>query len=177
MPCAKAMVAKVCGEDQVKKLNTVSLSNNTIRRRVDDMAEDILVQMTDEVNSSQVFSSIRWVHGCQQLCCSAGIQSLRSFRHDQRGNPLCENLTTTTKGEDMFNTFFGEQRTRLASCLPSGSWRCTSHDGCSTRLQRFKKKKETRAYKSISAPFISILSDARHCQLPWKQFWTMLSES
>jgi len=59
MPCAKAMVAKVCGEDQVKKLNTVSLSNNTIRRRVDDMAEDILVQMTDEVNSSQVFSSIR----------------------------------------------------------------------------------------------------------------------
>ena len=41
MPCAKAMVAKLCGEDQAKKLSVVPLSNNTIRRRVDDMAEDI----------------------------------------------------------------------------------------------------------------------------------------
>ena len=41
LPCVKAMVAKVCGEDQVRKLNTACLSNNTIRRRVDDMAEDI----------------------------------------------------------------------------------------------------------------------------------------
>ena len=48
----------VCGDDQVKKLNTVSMSNNTIRRQVDDMAEDILAQMIDVVKCSQVLSSI-----------------------------------------------------------------------------------------------------------------------
>ena len=37
MPCAKEMVAKLCGEDQAKKLSIAPLSNNTIRRRVDDM--------------------------------------------------------------------------------------------------------------------------------------------
>lgn len=42
MPCAYEMVSKVCGEDQAKKLSVISLSNNTIRRRVDDMASDIL---------------------------------------------------------------------------------------------------------------------------------------
>ena len=54
MPCAKAMVAKLCGEDQTKKLSVVPLSNNTIRRRVDDMAEDILVQVIEEVKSIPV---------------------------------------------------------------------------------------------------------------------------
>jgi len=52
MPCAKEMVAKVSGQDQVTKLNIVSLSNNTIRMQVDDMADDILAQVIDEVNSS-----------------------------------------------------------------------------------------------------------------------------
>ena len=53
MPCAKAIVAKLCGKDQAKKLSVVPLSNNTIRRWVDDMAENILVQVIEEVKSSQ----------------------------------------------------------------------------------------------------------------------------
>ena len=48
----------VCGDDQVKKLNTVSLSNNAIRRQVDDMAEDMFVQVIDVVKCSQVLSSV-----------------------------------------------------------------------------------------------------------------------
>ena len=47
----KAMGANVWQRSS-EKLNTVSLSNNKIRRRVDDMAENILAQVVEEVRSS-----------------------------------------------------------------------------------------------------------------------------
>lgn len=52
LPCSVMMVGKLCGEDQAKKLNAISLSNSTIRRRTDDLAADILEQLTSEVLSS-----------------------------------------------------------------------------------------------------------------------------
>ena len=52
LPCAKEMVTKVCGEDQEKKLSAISLSNNTISRRIDNMASDVLCQVVTEVKES-----------------------------------------------------------------------------------------------------------------------------
>jgi hypothetical protein len=39
------------GSDYLIKLQPLSLSNNTIRRRIQDMAYDILPQVVDEIKS------------------------------------------------------------------------------------------------------------------------------
>ena len=46
------MVEKLCGLDQTKKLSAISLSKNTIHRRIDDLAADMIEQFILEVLSS-----------------------------------------------------------------------------------------------------------------------------
>ena len=105
MTCAKTMVAKLCGEDQAKKLSVVPLSNNRIRRRVDDMAEDILVQVIEEVKSSPVKFFLQFDESTDIASCA--VMGYIRYVHCNMIKEeflLCENLTTTTKGEDVFNT-------------------------------------------------------------------------
>ena len=106
MPCAKAMVAKLCGEDQAKKLSVVPLSNNTIRRRVDDMAEDILVHVIEEVKSSPVKFCLQFDESTDISSCAVLLGYIRYVYCNMIKEEflLCENLTTTTKGKDVLNT-------------------------------------------------------------------------
>ena len=106
MPCAKAMVAKLCGKDQAKKLSVVPLSNNMIRRGVDDMAEDILVQVIEEVKSSPVKFCLQFDESTDIASCAVLLGYIRYVHCNITKEELllCENLTTTTKGEDVFNT-------------------------------------------------------------------------
>lgn len=52
MPCAFGIESEVYGKDQAKKPSDISLSNNTIRRRVDGMASDILFQVPPDFKKS-----------------------------------------------------------------------------------------------------------------------------
>ena len=106
MPCAKAMVAKLCGEDQGKKLSVVPLSNNTIHRQVDDMAEDILVQVIEEVKSSPVKFCLQFDKSTDIASCVVLLEYIHYVHCNMIKEEilLCENLTTMTKDEDVFNT-------------------------------------------------------------------------
>ena len=44
MPGAEILVRNMCGESETKKLSRVSVSNNTIRHRIDDMAEVVEIR-------------------------------------------------------------------------------------------------------------------------------------
>ena len=49
LPGAKILVKRVFGEQAIAKLNAVSLSDNTIKRRIEEMSDDI----ADQINTSR----------------------------------------------------------------------------------------------------------------------------
>ena len=53
LPAAKVMVRCVFGDESVKKLNSISLSNNTVQRRIEEMSVDILQQVISDICKSE----------------------------------------------------------------------------------------------------------------------------
>ena len=56
LPAAKEMVGVVIGEKAAKQLNVISLSDNTVRRRIDEMAEDVLKQLVSRIRASKFYA-------------------------------------------------------------------------------------------------------------------------
>ena len=53
LPTAKILVRNLIGEKEAEKLNSVSLSNDTMRRRIHDMSDVISDQVTTAVKASK----------------------------------------------------------------------------------------------------------------------------
>ena len=53
LPGAKILVKRVFGEQAIAKLNAVSLSNNTIKHRIEEMPDDIVDQILAEIKESK----------------------------------------------------------------------------------------------------------------------------
>ena len=53
MPAAKVLVKQAIGDKAVSKLNSVSVSKNTIQRRITEMSIDIKEQVITEVQESK----------------------------------------------------------------------------------------------------------------------------
>ena len=51
-PCAKQKVEIVLGKEAEKKIAAVSLSNNTVQRRIKEMSTDIKEQVVEEIRSA-----------------------------------------------------------------------------------------------------------------------------
>ena len=71
-PCAMEMVKIVLGKEAEKKLQQVPLSNDTIRSRIDDVSQDILLQIVSDLVATPVKFSIQFdestdVSNCSQL--------------------------------------------------------------------------------------------------------------
>ena len=79
------------------------LSNSTVSRRIDDMAEDVVVQNTDSLRASP-WHAIQLDESTDISLCSKFIVWARYDKGDEMvAEPLlCKPLETTTKGEDVF---------------------------------------------------------------------------
>ena len=53
LPAAKVMVRCVFGDESVKKFNSISLSNNTVQRRIEKISVDILQQVINDICRSE----------------------------------------------------------------------------------------------------------------------------
>ena len=106
LPGAKILVKRVFGEQAIAKLNAVSFSNNTIKRRIEEMSDDIADQILAEIKESKFGFAI-------QLDESTDItnycQLLVYVRYAQTNIMKTELLlnhevSTTTKGKNIFDT-------------------------------------------------------------------------
>ncbi|BFZ22861.1 hypothetical protein BsWGS_25900 [Bradybaena similaris] len=73
LPAAKDIVRVVIGDEFVTRLSAISLSNDTVRRRIEDISADILHQVIQEMKSGQLpifiihFDESTDVANCSQL--------------------------------------------------------------------------------------------------------------
>ena len=55
-PCLIEATTLVLGKEKVNKLEEILLSNNTVKKRISEMNQDILLQVVEEIRSSSIFS-------------------------------------------------------------------------------------------------------------------------
>ncbi|KAL7646078.1 UNVERIFIED_CONTAM: hypothetical protein RMT77_002979 [Armadillidium vulgare] len=131
LPACKKMVKSMLGENAEKELNKIPLSNDTIRRRILDLSENIeenvqkklknsnfaltVDESTDISNTSQLLAFVRFIDGDEiinQFLC-------------------CKGLSTTTRGQDIFDMITGylkEMNLTWKSCVGI----CTDGAPCMT---------------------------------------------
>ena len=144
LPGAKILVKLVFGEQAIAKLNAVSLSDNTTKRGIEGMSDDIADQILAEIKESKFGFAI-------QLDESTDItnycQLLVYIRYAQTNIMKTELLlnhkvSTTTKGKDIFDildSFFkknGLDRKNLVGCTTDGA---PAMLGCRSGFQPYVK--------------------------------------
>ena len=74
-PCLLSAANTVLGEESQRKLSRISLSDNTVKRRIDELSEDIKEQVLDKIKASRFYAiqydeSTDAAHLCQLLVYS-----------------------------------------------------------------------------------------------------------
>ena len=131
LPVMKKVV-KMMRRKKCEKLNALSLSNNTVKRQVEDMSVNVLNQYANQAKASP-FYAIQ-LHKPTDV---AGFPKLSVFiRFIYNGKLskkllLCNTLLLHTKGEDIFkclDTFFNEYSIPWENCAGI----CTDDTGANT---------------------------------------------
>ena len=107
LPATKDIVRVMLGAEYANKLNTISLSNNTVSRRIDDMSDDKMEQVIQEMKSAALgIFSIQLDESTDVANC---FQLLVYVRHIYEGDfkdelLFCKPLEITTTAYDVFDT-------------------------------------------------------------------------
>ena len=107
LPAAKDIVRVMLGVEYVNKLNTISLSNNTVSRRIDDMSADIIEQVIQEIKSAPLgIFSIQLDESTDVANCSQLLVYVRYINEGEFKDEFlfCKPLETTTTAHDVFDT-------------------------------------------------------------------------
>lgn len=103
LPAAKDLVSTIIGDKEGKQLDVVSLSDNTVSRRISNMALNVKDILLKKVNSSKYFAiqvdETTDVANLAQLLCYVRYEEKYSVGEDML---FCETLSAHTTGEDIF---------------------------------------------------------------------------
>ena len=107
LPATKDIVRVMLGAEYINKLNTISLSNNTVSRRIDDMSADIMEQVIQEMKSAPL--GIFSIQLDESTDVANSSQLLVYVRYIYEGDfkdefLFCKPLETTTTARDVFHT-------------------------------------------------------------------------
>ena len=105
LPAARILVRSLIGEKEVGKLNSVSLSNDTLRRRIHDMSDDISDQVTTAVKASKYGFAMQLDESTDVSNCSQLLVYVRFTENDIVKTELLmsSEVPGTTKGKDIYN--------------------------------------------------------------------------
>ncbi|CAL9700336.1 unnamed protein product [Knipowitschia caucasica] len=121
LPAAKEMVNMVIGENAANKLNVISLSDNTVKRRIDDMAENVLNQLVTRIKESR-FYAIQ-IDESTDIAALANLLAFVRYEHDgdiHEDFLFCKPLPSNTTGEAVFeaiNDFMVSNEIDWAKCV------------------------------------------------------------
>uniref|UniRef100_UPI00358DF206 zinc finger BED domain-containing protein 5-like n=1 Tax=Myxine glutinosa TaxID=7769 RepID=UPI00358DF206 len=129
MPAAKILVRHVIGEEAVAKLDSVSLSNNTVQRRIEEMSGDIADQVIAGVRASKFGFAIQLDESTDVANCCQLLVYVRFTQNNTMKTELLlsQELSSTTKGKDVFNVldnFFKQNELdwgKLVGCTTDGA--------------------------------------------------------
>ena len=107
LPATKDIVRVMLGAEYVNKLNTISLSNNTVSRRIDEMSADTMEQVIQEMKSAPLgifciqLDESTDVANCSQLLVYVRYIYEGDFKDEFH---FCKPLETTTTARGVFDT-------------------------------------------------------------------------
>lgn len=121
LPCAKEVVSVVLGQSAADLMGTIPLSNDTISRRIESMAEDVMCQVIAKVKQSQFFA----IQIDETTDVSSDAQLLTYIRYEHEGELqedflFCRTLTDRATGEQLFATldsFISDNGLDWQSCV------------------------------------------------------------
>ena len=105
LQAAKILVRNLIGEKDAAKLDRVSLSNDTVRRRIKEMSDDISNQVTAGIRASTFGFAIQVDESTDVTnCCQLLVYARYTEGNDAKTElMMSEELSETTKGKDIFN--------------------------------------------------------------------------
>ena len=130
MPAAKILVKNVIRVEAAAKLETVSLSNNTVKNRVEEMSINIAGQVISGVKNSKFGFSMQLDESTD---ITSNAQLLDNVRYTTQENDvktellMSKELSSTTKGKDAFevlDNFFKQNKLdwkNLVGCTTNGA--------------------------------------------------------
>ena len=106
MPAAKILVKNVIGVEAASELETVSLSNSTVKNRMEEMPIDITDQVISRVKDSK-FGFYMQLDESTDITNNAQLLVYTTQNYDAKNELLMsKELYSTTKRKDVFQTIF-----------------------------------------------------------------------
>ena len=143
LPMAKEMTRIMCGKKMAKRLDIIPLSNNTVTRRIETMADDVKNTLIKRIKSSRYYSI--QLDETTDVADLANLLVYVRYEYDgaaQEDFLFCKPLETRTTAADIFNllcTFFQENGLDWKMCVgvcTDGARAMTGrHQGVATRIR------------------------------------------
>ena len=119
--CILSAAEQILGPEAARKSDSIPLSNNTVQRRIEDIAMDIEQQVIEEVKKSPYFAiqldESTDVSNCAILLCFVRYKGKTDFKEEL----FCYiDLPGRTTGSEIFrllNTYFSEKDINWANCV------------------------------------------------------------
>jgi hypothetical protein len=120
IPAAKIISNVLFDKKCTKKINEIPLSNTTVKRRIDEMSENVKIAIITVLNQSEYFS----LQLDESTDVAGGANLLAFVRFELNGNIegmlFCQSLSTKTTGEEIFksvDSFIKENEVDRSKCV------------------------------------------------------------
>ncbi len=148
LPAAKQMVSIMLGNKALKQLNLISLSNNTVKRRINGMSENVFQQLICRVRAS-LFYAIQ----IDESTDIVGMANLLTFVMN-----VMEKLTKTLLFNNCFNLHTNATMEAIFDILNDFiisndiNWTsCSCYDGLRQRNGEARQRRGPAAHSLIAA--------------------------